>query len=82
MVTYEAKNLKSLAREFRKSVDVYLEFCEEKDKAPDRPYSGRFNARLSPELHRRAASMAEVEGVSLNDLVGRALEREITSATS
>ena len=80
VIHYEAKTLQALAREFRRSVDIYLELCEEKSKVPDRPYSGRFNARLSPEVHRQAASLAEIEGLSLNDLVTRALTREIEAA--
>jgi len=35
----------------------------------DRDYSGRFNVRIPPSLHRRLATEAAREGVSLNQLV-------------
>ncbi len=36
-------------------------------------FSGRFNLRISPDLHRQAAFRAEKEGISLNTLVEKAL---------
>ena len=80
VVTYEAKTLPALVKAFRGSVNDYLAYCEERGEQPDRPYSGKFGARLTPEMHRQAAALAEIEGVSLNDLVARALEREIATA--
>ncbi|MDO4241269.1 MAG: type II toxin-antitoxin system HicB family antitoxin [Microbacteriaceae bacterium] len=38
-----------------------------------RSYSGRFNVRISPSLHRRLAITAKSEGVSLNALVNQKL---------
>ena len=37
-------------------------------------HSGRFNLRLSTETHRLAAIRAQLEGVSLNQWVGQAIE--------
>jgi len=37
-------------------------------------YSGKFVARVSPQLHRKAALKAEARGVSLNQFVAQALE--------
>ena len=37
-------------------------------------HSGRFNLRLSSETHRLAAIRAQLEGVSLNQWVGQAIE--------
>jgi len=82
VITYEAKTLPALVKAFKASVNDYLRFCEQRGEQPDRPYSGRFNARLSPEIHRKAASLAEVQDISLNDLVARALEHEIEAARS
>ena len=36
-------------------------------------YSGRFNLRVSSDMHREAAVRAQVEGVSLNQWVGQAV---------
>ena len=35
----------------------------------DRPYSGEFKVRIPPEQHRRLATLAAEQGVSLNRLV-------------
>lgn len=37
-------------------------------------YSGKFIARVSPELHRKAALKAGAQGLSLNQYVAQALE--------
>lgn len=41
----------------------------------DRDYSGRFNVRIPPSLHRELVTEAEREGVSLNQLVTTKLAR-------
>jgi predicted HicB family RNase H-like nuclease len=38
---------------------------------------GAFNIKVSPELHKRAVRKATSEGISLNRLVRRALEKEV-----
>lgn len=47
--------------------------CEEDGVEPARRYSGRFNVRISPELHASAAAAAAAEGKSLNQWVASAL---------
>lgn len=41
----------------------------------DRPYSGRFNVRVPETLHRRLATEAAEQGVSLNRLISERLAR-------
>ena len=38
-----------------------------------RSYSGKFNVRTSPSLHRRLVIAAKAEGISLNALVNQKL---------
>ncbi|MFB6262493.1 MAG: type II toxin-antitoxin system HicB family antitoxin [Bradymonadaceae bacterium] len=49
------------------------ESAEDGEDAPEpfgeREYSGRFNVRIPPSLHRELATQAASEGVSLNQLV-------------
>ena len=66
-----------LRREFRKSLKVFHDVCREKGINPRRQFSGRFNLRISPELHQRLAALAEASGKSLNALV----EDRLTKAT-
>ena len=68
-----------LRREFRKSLDVFLEVCKEQGIEPRRQYSGKFNLRIPPELHERLAITAEVQGKSLNALAQEALQRSVTT---
>lgn len=60
-------------------MDDYLVFCQERNEAPERPFSGRFNLRLAPELHRAAVIAAKKMGMSLNAWVARAIEHEAVS---
>lgn len=54
LVSYEAKDLAQLKREFQISVDDYLAFCDERGKEPNKPFKGTFNGRTGSELHRAA----------------------------
>lgn len=40
LVTYEAETLADLEREFKTSVDLYLQSCVEDGKEPDTPFKG------------------------------------------
>lgn len=73
LVTYEASTPAELRAEFQAAIDDYLETCAELGREPNKPASGTFNVRVSPELHRMAQIRAHVDGTSLNDVVSRAL---------
>ena len=66
-----------LRREFRKSLKVFHDVCREKGIDPRRKFSGRFNLRISPELHQRLAALAEASGKSLNALVEDKLTKTV-----
>ena len=74
LVTYEAENLPQLKQEFEAAVDDYLETCRELGKEPDKEFSGTFNVRVGPEVHRKSAIAARLEGITLNEFARRALE--------
>jgi predicted HicB family RNase H-like nuclease len=63
-----------LEQSFHAAIDEYLEDCQALGKTPDKPFSGRFNLRISPELHHQAATKAEKKDISLNALVELALQ--------
>ena len=85
---FYGKTPTELRREFRKSLKVYLEVCQEKGINPHRQFSGKFNLRISPELHQRLATLADASGESLNTLVEKALTKvmqdkvEVTNKTN
>ena len=42
-----------------------------------RSYKGGFNVRVTPEIHRRAVETAIKKGLSLNQFVQKAIEKEV-----
>ena len=76
---FYGRNPKELRAEFRKSLRIFLEVCKEKGIEPRRSFSGKFNLRISPELHERVAIVAEAEGKSINTLAQEALEQRVAA---
>jgi predicted HicB family RNase H-like nuclease len=76
---FYGKNPKGLRTEFRKSLEVFLEVCKEKGLEPRRHFSGKFNLRISPELHERLAIEAQAQGKSINTLAQEALQERVAS---
>lgn len=80
LVTYEAEQIGELKKAFEDAVDYYLDKCEKEGLTPDKPFSGSFNVRLTPEIHRSAAIEAARVGTSLNDLVKECIESRLNGA--
>jgi predicted HicB family RNase H-like nuclease len=74
---FYGKNPKELRAEFRKSLEVFLAVCKEKDIEPRRNYSGKFNLRIPPALHERLAIVAQAEGKSINSVAQEALQLRV-----
>ena len=81
VVTFQAETVAGLFREFKASVDDYLEFCEESGVEPKKPYSGKFVVRIEPELHRAAAALADSQGGSLNSFISKCVEDRLQSVS-
>ena len=73
-ITFYGRSIEELKNEFKKSIQVYLDVCKERGIKPEKPYSGRFNIRMTPQQHRRLAQIASSEGKSLNAWALEALE--------
>jgi predicted HicB family RNase H-like nuclease len=73
------KNPKELRAEFKKSLQVFLDVCRERGIEPRRSYSGKFNLRISPDLHEKLAIVAEAEGKSINALAQEALRIRVAA---
>lgn len=74
-IYFEGASVQELKESLARAVDHYLAVCERRGEQPDRPFSGRFNVRLSPSLHRRVAKAAAMSGRSMNDWVVEAVTR-------
>ena len=58
VITFEGRSVDELHQSFRDSVDDYLDWCAERGKEPDKPFSGKFVVRVDPEVHRSISTAA------------------------
>jgi predicted HicB family RNase H-like nuclease len=79
VITFQGSCVDDLRQAFIDSVEDYLEFCAERGEDPEKPFSGKFVVRLDPELHRQLYVHAKKAGVSLNQWVSQALERQVST---
>ena len=79
LIIFEGTSVRALKKAFHEAVDDYLETCKEMGREPQKPFKGSFNVRIPPDLHRKAAAKATMMGVSLNQLVQKALEEKVTA---
>ena len=77
VITFQGESVSELTQAFHVSVDDYLAFCNERGEAPDKPFSGQFVTRISPELHRQVNVAAVVSGKSLNGWVAEQLQAAV-----
>ena len=75
VVGFHGSSVATLRAAFREAVDDYLAACKKLERAPQKPYSGKLMLRISPEVHARAAMMAEARGKSLNQWAAEVLEK-------
>jgi predicted HicB family RNase H-like nuclease len=78
LVTFEGESVKKLKKAFEEAVEDYLQLCEQVGKPALKSYKGSFNVRIPQELHRRTVQKALMSGISLNQLIQKALEKEVS----
>jgi len=66
-----------IKKAFKESIDDYLAFCKERDEEPEKPFSGKFNLRLDPELHRQVYIAARHHHMSLNQWITETIRQHI-----
>lgn len=74
VITFQGHSVEEIKKSFKDSVNDYLNFCHEMGETPDKPYSGKFNLRIPPDLHAKLDMKAKSHGESLNSLVSKTLE--------
>lgn len=77
VITFQGESVQELEKSFKDSINDYLAFCKERGESPDKPYSGRFNLRIKPELHAKLELAAKMHNDSLNTFVTNALEKAV-----
>ena len=78
VVSFEGKNAKEIVKAFHEAVDDYLEYCTSRGRDPEKPFSGKFIIRISPELHEKAAIAARSSAQSLNAWVALTIEHAVS----
>ena len=81
LVNFESESIEDIEQEFRNAVDDYLALCKELGQEPNKVYSGTFNVRIAPSLHRAIATQAIKTGDSLNSIVEKAIDTYVNDKT-
>ncbi len=79
VIGFHGETVAELRAAFEEAVDDYIATCKKLGQAPNKPYSGQFRLRLAPELHARAAMVAEARGKSLNTWVSDVIEKNLAA---
>ncbi len=80
VITFEGKTVDDIRVAFHDSVDDYLDFCQELEQEPDKPFSGKLPFRTSPERHRRIYLAAKKAGESINSWMDNVLSEAADEA--
>ncbi|MFC1791838.1 type II toxin-antitoxin system HicB family antitoxin, partial [Gemmatimonadota bacterium] len=65
-IYFEGGSVEELKASMHRAVDHYLEVCASRGEEPEKPFSGKLNVRLGPNLHRAVAVAAAARGESIN----------------
>jgi predicted HicB family RNase H-like nuclease len=82
VLTFEAETVRDAEQAFRDTVDDYLDWCAERGKQPEKPFSGKLLLRIAPEVHREAVIAATRERKSLNAWLAEVVERAASGEMS
>lgn len=75
LISYEGTTIAELTADFKEAIDDYLQMCKDHNEAPEKSFTGSFNVRISPQLHRQLALYAASHHQSLNSSVKEAVEK-------
>ncbi len=75
VVTFQGKTVDELKNAFHDSVDDYLDMCKSRGEEPEKPFSGKFVVRVSPDVHRKIYMAAKRAGQSINAWLNTTLQK-------
>jgi len=81
VITFQGQSADEIESALHDSIDDYLDFCEERNEKPDKPFSGKFVVRVSPSLHHQIYLKAVQSGKSLNKWIIETFKKQITPST-
>jgi predicted HicB family RNase H-like nuclease len=77
MILFHLKGVQELKKSFEQAVDDYIILCRENGRTIEKSYKGSFNVRFPPDIHKKAKRIALMKGISLNQLIQKAVEEEV-----
>jgi predicted HicB family RNase H-like nuclease len=77
LIAYEGTTAEELLVSFKAAVDHYITHSQETGKPANKPFSGTFNVRTGPELHRKPAHEAHAHNLLRNDYVMQSIKAAI-----
>ena len=81
LISYEGSTGKELEADYIAAIHSYLADCKQESIAPEKPFKGSFNVRISPKLHQKAALLAMEDKISLNSFVAESIRLRIIKET-
>jgi predicted HicB family RNase H-like nuclease len=76
-ILFSGESIGELKTEFEQSIKDYLEICEAEGLEPNKPMSGTFNIRTSPENHYCLSILSKQQKTTLNHIVNQAISEYI-----
>jgi len=77
VLTFQARNVDEIETAFHETIDDYLDWCRERGKEPEKPFSGHLLLRISPSLHELIYQAAQKSSQSLNAWIMETLTRAV-----
>ena len=72
-ITFEGKSVKELKKDFRDTINFYLDNCKACNEQPEKQCKGSLNVRLGIDLHTKAKMKSVEENISINELIKKAV---------
>ena len=73
LILFEGNTVKELKKDFKDSIDFYLENCKANNEIPEQQCKGSLNVRLGVELHNKAKIKSIEKKISINELIKEAV---------
>ncbi len=74
MLTFESDTVAGLQQAFADTIDDYRNWCRERGKEPEKPYSGNLSLQIPPDLHRRIVEKAIEVNMTIDQFIKDRLE--------
>lgn len=72
-ISFEGNTVKELKKDFKETIDYYLESCKIDNEEPEKQCKGSLNVRLGVELHNKAKMKSIEKNISINELIKNAV---------